>query len=611
MNDQPDPFRARPRGQATNRERPCKRCSSQQHRTSSRNTDRAERSGLHHPNEWRVEGGGEMVYRAEQPALQTTRISLTHHERGKKHGDEPDNRTNHVRTMATNIDQVDSIGISKGAHKDRPTTTQPYAHNLNDTLRRTSRRTASPIHHIAPSLALGGLKVRRGMISFWPCRTCRPTESEHKMSLPNPTASMMRPQPDLGRVLSKVPEVTIWFWIIKVLCTTVGETAADYLNVNRGLGLNKTSVVTGVLLVVALGLQFTAKRYVPWRYWVTVALVSIFGTLVTDLLSQAGVRLEVTTIVFTILLAATFLAWYATDHTLSIHSIFTTRREAFYWTAVLVSFALGTASGDLMSERLGYGYLVAGMIIAGLIVVTALLWRGGMNPILGFWIVYIFTRPLGASIGDYLLQPHSERGLGLGATKTSVIFLTAIVAVVLFLTITKIDTNKAKSEADPVHHGGGLWQTALYVGVLVIGGTVFYNVRTHSLANASTDSAAVAPAANATATTVGSAAGGNVATTLAAAGAPQTKLGNLSNFRVIVQDMLDKLNAGDQTGATKRADDLEREWDKGAARLQPLDGKTWTLIDGKADTVLRQLRASSPNIASEKQALTDMLTVLV
>ena len=431
------------------------------------------------------------------------------------------------------------------------------------------------------------------------------------MSLPKPTATASRPPGELRRVLSKVPEVTIWFWIIKVLCTTVGETAADYLNVNRSLGLTKTSVVTGVLLVVALVLQFTAQRYVPWRYWATVALVSIFGTLVTDLLSEkAHVRLEVTTIVFTVLLAATFLIWYATDHTLSIHSIFTKRREAFYWMAVLVSFALGTASGDLMSERLGYGYLVAGMIVAGLIVLTSLLWRSGMNPILGFWIVYIFTRPLGASIGDYLLQPHSERGLGLGATKTSVIFLVAIVAVVLFLTVTKIDTNKATPEAAPIHHRGGLWQTALYVGALVIGATFFYNVRTHSLANASADTAPVATTINKTASTSAAAAGGSV-TTIAAAGAPQTKLGNLTNFRVIVQDTLDKLNAGDQAGATKRVDDLEREWDKAAARLQPLDGKTWTLIDGKDDTVLRQLRASTPDLIAEKKALTDMLAVLL
>ena len=366
-----------------------------------------------------------------------------------------------------------------------------------------------------------------------------------------------------------------------------------------------------MLLVVALVLQFTAQRYVPWRYWATVALVSIFGTLVTDLLSEkAHVRLEVTTIVFTVLLAATFLIWYATDHTLSIHSIFTKRREAFYWMAVLVSFALGTASGDLMSERLGLGYLVAGAIVAGLIVLTSLLWRGGMNPILGFWIVYIFTRPLGASIGDYLLQPHSERGLGLGATKTSVIFLTAIVAVVLFLTATKIDTNKANAEAASIHHGGGLWQTALYVGALVIVGTMFYNVRTHSLANAATETTPVATTINKTASSTGVAAGGNVTTT-AAAGAPQTKLGNLSNFRVIVQDTLDKLNVGDQAGATKRVDDLEREWDKAQARLQPLDGKAWTLIDGKDDIVLRQLRASTPDLAAEKQALTDMLAVLV
>jgi uncharacterized membrane-anchored protein len=430
------------------------------------------------------------------------------------------------------------------------------------------------------------------------------------------------------RLISKVPEVTIWFWIIKVLCTTVGETAADYLNVNRNLGLTGTSVVTGILLVVALGLQFSAKRYVPWRYWLTVSLVSIFGTLVTDNLSdKLHVRLETSTIVFSMLLALTFGAWYSMDKTLSIHSITTRRREAFYWLAVLVSFALGTASGDLMAERLGFGYAVAGLIIAGLIVVTALLWRYGMNPILGFWIVYIFTRPLGASIGDLLAQPTTERGLGLGTTKTSFIFLAAILAVVIFLTVSKIDTsNAAPYDEDAVVRRGGLWQTVGYAGTLIVLGTIVYNVRTSSLANDAASSAApvTIPAAppiskaGAVASTVSKAATGNITTAQASAAssvptpvsAPKTKLGDLAMYRTITQDTLDKLNAPDQSGATKRIADLETAWDKDQARLQPLDGKAWTLIDGKIDTVLRQLRASSPNMTTEKQALSDLLAAL-
>jgi uncharacterized membrane-anchored protein len=166
-------------------------------------------------------------------------------------------------------------------------------------------------------------------------------------------------------LLSKVPEVTAYFWIIKVLCTTVGETAADFLNVNLNFGLTGTSVVTGVLLAIALVFQFKATKYIPSMYWLTVALVSVFGTLVTDnLTDKIGFPLEVSTILFGTLLAFTFLIWYLSEKTLSIHSIFTRRREAFYWLAILFTFALGTASGDLFAEGLGLGYLVTGLLVA-------------------------------------------------------------------------------------------------------------------------------------------------------------------------------------------------------------------------------------------------------
>jgi uncharacterized membrane-anchored protein len=220
------------------------------------------------------------------------------------------------------------------------------------------------------------------------------------------TQSFTESHPRLMGALNKVPEVTIFFWIIKVLGTTIGETAADFLNVNLNFGLTGTSIVTGVLLIIALLFQFRSKKYTPWIYWTSIVLISVFGTLVTDNLTDAlGVPLEVSTIVFSVLLGLTFLVWYLKEKTLSIHSIFTRRREAFYWLTILFTFALGTASGDLMAEGLGLGYLVTGIIVAVTIAVIALAWKKGLNPILSFWLIYIFTRPLGASIGDLLSQP--------------------------------------------------------------------------------------------------------------------------------------------------------------------------------------------------------------
>ena len=195
-----------------------------------------------------------------------------------------------------------------------------------------------------------------------------------------------------------------------------------------------------MLLAAALTWQFTADRYIPSRYWLAVALLSVFGTLVTDnLTDELGVPLEASTLIFTGLLSCTFIAWYLTERTLSIHSIRTRRREWFYWTAILFIFALGTATGDLMAEVLGIGYLATGVIVALLIAVISLAWRLGLNGVLAFWMAYILTRPLGASIGDYLSQSPSQGGLGLGATLTSLIFLLAIVGIVAYLSVTKAD----------------------------------------------------------------------------------------------------------------------------------------------------------------------------
>jgi hypothetical protein len=254
--------------------------------------------------------------------------------------------------------------------------------------------------------------------------------------------------------LNRVPEVTLYFWIIKVLCTTIGETAADYLNETLGLGLSKTTYAIGFFFLISLAVQFAAKRYVPWRYWLVVVLISIVGTLITDnLTDNLGVSLVTTTVVFAVLLAIVFAAWYRVEHTLSIHTIFTNRREAFYWLAILFTFALGTAAGDLTAEKLGLGYGLSLLLFAGLIALVTIARFGfKANEILCFWIAYILTRPLGASTGDLLSQPVANGGLGLGTTVTSLIFLAAILATVIYLTITHTDVTEEEAHRK---HGGG------------------------------------------------------------------------------------------------------------------------------------------------------------
>ncbi len=396
------------------------------------------------------------------------------------------------------------------------------------------------------------------------------------------------------KLLNKVPEITLYFWIIKVLCTTVGETAADFLNVNLNAGLTGTSIVTGVLLAIVLFFQFRSSKYVPGTYWLAVTLVSVFGTLVTDnLTDKAGLPLEISTLIFGGLLALTFLTWYVSEKTLSIHSIFTRRREAFYWLAILFTFALGTASGDLMAEGLGLGYLLTGIIVAAVIAATAIAWRFHLNSILSFWIIYILTRPLGASIGDFLSQPGSHGGLGLGATITSVIFLGGILGIVAYLTVTRRDVISAAAaeHTDESKEKGGLWQTAVVAVLFLVAGGTGYQVRHAALVSDTSVPASTLSSATSTQ-------------------AITSPLGDISVFRTITQDTLNKLNSGDQSGATTRIGDLEYEWDNAASRLKSKDRTKWTKIDGKIDTVLRELRAVSPNSTSEKAALQALLTVL-
>ena len=250
-------------------------------------------------------------------------------------------------------------------------------------------------------------------------------------------------------MLNKVPLVTLAFWIIKIMATTIGETGADFLNMQLGFGLTYTSLVMAAGLAVFLAIQMRQDRYVPWIYWMVVVFLSVVGTLLTDNLSDNfGVSLYASTATFAAALALTFWLWHRSERTLSIHAITTTRREAYYWAAILFTFALGTASGDLVAEQFGLGYVVAGLIFGGLIAAITLgYYSGVLGSVLAFWLAYILTRPLGASIGDWLTQPHSAGGLGLGTMAVSGLFLVTIVALVAYLTIRKPDVILAEEAA--------------------------------------------------------------------------------------------------------------------------------------------------------------------
>jgi uncharacterized membrane-anchored protein len=250
-------------------------------------------------------------------------------------------------------------------------------------------------------------------------------------------------------MLNKVPEVTIFFWLIKVMATTVGETGADYLSDTLKLGLTKTTWIMSVMLVVALVAQFRVRRYVPLIYWICVVLISIVGTLITDnLVDHYGVSLWTTTIGFGMALIATFAIWYGVERTLSIHTIVTTRRECFYWFAILFTFALGTAAGDLIAEKLNLGYAKSVLLFGGLIGLVALAYYVfKINEVLAFWLAYILTRPLGASTGDLLTQSRADGGIGLGTVATTALFVTAIIAIVISFSALEAKSRRAEPEA--------------------------------------------------------------------------------------------------------------------------------------------------------------------
>jgi len=248
-------------------------------------------------------------------------------------------------------------------------------------------------------------------------------------------------------MLNKVPEITLFFWVIKILCTTVGETGADFLNTDLNFGLEGVTLIIGAMLAVTLIFQFKFRKYIPGIYWLAVVLISIVGTLITDNLSDnLGVPLTISTIVFAVSLSIIFAVWYKKEKTLSIHTIITTRREAFYWLAILFTFALGTAAGDLLAESIDLGYMLSAIIFGAMIAAVAIShFVFKVNAVLAFWLAYILTRPLGASIGDYLSQDLGNGGLGLGTVITSMIFLATILATVIYLTVTKKDVIKKQT----------------------------------------------------------------------------------------------------------------------------------------------------------------------
>ncbi|RDK02926.1 hypothetical protein [Paraburkholderia lacunae] len=249
---------------------------------------------------------------------------------------------------------------------------------------------------------------------------------------------------------NKVPEATLVFWAIKIMATTVGETGADYLAVHVGLGTALTGGMMLALLLAALTAQLRKRKYVPWIYWLTVVLVSVVGTQITDALTDGlGVSLYASTIAFSLALAVVFALWYRSERTLSIHTIVTTRRELFYWATILFTFALGTAAGDLATEALGLGFMIGVVAFGALIAVVGIGYYVGGNPVLTFWIAYILTRPLGASFGDLLSQSRAYGGLGLGTINTSVLFLSAIVVLVIFASAIEQRSMRAVTVREP------------------------------------------------------------------------------------------------------------------------------------------------------------------
>lgn len=409
-------------------------------------------------------------------------------------------------------------------------------------------------------------------------------------------------------VLNKVPEVTVWFWVIKILCTTVGESFADWINTTLGVGLVNTAWIFTAVLVVVLAVQLRLKRYVPFPYWLTVVVVSVTGTLYTDILTdQLNVPLWISSAVFSVLLAVVFGVWWLRERTLSIHSVTTPSRESFYWLTVLVTFALGTATGDWVLELTGWSPGVSVLLPLGLIASIALLWRSGANPVLSFWLAYILTRPLGANIGDWLASPKVAQnpgdptGLALGTFTTSLIFLGLILATVVYLTVTRSDVIETYEAARTprVATNPHRERVALAGFGLLAVATAGLLIWAHSQPH-------VGPAAEEDSTSTVQLPPGQAVKSF-----PPAKVDAL---RVLASTSLEDVRSGDATGAHAAAQSLRDLWDADQDSLQPLDDTGWTSIDTQMDRVLKTFgidHANPPMPPAQQEAeLSALLTAL-
>lgn len=417
-----------------------------------------------------------------------------------------------------------------------------------------------------------------------------------------PTASAattLRPASST-RLLNKVPEVTAWFWIIKILCTTVGESFADWINETLGFGLMNTMLLFTAVLAVALIAQLRARRYIPALYWTAVVVVSVAGTLYTDMgTDQIGIPLWVSSTVFGVLLAAVFLIWWIRERTLSIHSIDTRPRELFYWLTVLVTFALGTALGDWTLELTAWQPGTAVLLPAALIAAIAILWRLGADPVLCFWVAYVLTRPLGANIGDWLASPQTAAnpgdpvGLGLGTMWTSLLFLGAILAVVVYLTVSRRDVveeqgalgrsrghraSAAGSALAPMRRSLGLAGVAAVMlgGVAVLS---WAHLQPHQTCDPTGQSETLA------------------ACPAQALSAQQAHEKN-ARYVELAQSAITQDQAGKASASHDTVQKMRDAWDADAASLQGVDKTKWTTLDEQMDAVLGTYAIDHPGTSA-------------
>ena len=408
--------------------------------------------------------------------------------------------------------------------------------------------------------------------------------------------------------LTKVPVITATFWVIKVLSTTIGETFADYLTVNVGLGPLVTDAAMVAVLATALVIQFRTRKYTPWIYWLCVVLVSIVGTQITDFFTDTlQVSLYLSTAVFAVVLAVVFVIWHRQEHTLAITSIDTPRREAFYWGAILTTFALGTAAGDLATEALSLGFRNGVLIFGGLLAATWIAYKIGFGQVLTFWIAYVLTRPLGASMGDLLTQDKEFGGLALGASATSVLFFAVIIVLV---TREQLLVNRHGVAAKGTGPAGGhradyAWASA---GLVVVAAVGLGLSATHSGSSDSGGNAmgVVDPGAPAP----GQSAGADGGAASARKAHPTTRLGDLTSFATIVTDVNGRVARNDLAGGKTRIKDLEVAWDDAEAGLKPRDAGKWHQLDGEIDDALTALRAGSPSRSTCSATLATLLTTL-